>query len=123
MTYRLCFFLASCLAGLSVLFGAFMAHALKDKISDYYLGIFDTATRYQMYHAFALFIMAFLLQNQSNFMLQLTSFLFFIGTLIFCGSLYLLVFTKIKALGAITPIGGMCLILAWFLLAYSALKV
>lgn len=123
MTYRLCFFLASCLAGLSVLFGAFMAHALKDKISDYYLGIFDTATRYQMYHAFALFIMAFLLRNQSNFMLQLTSFLFFIGTLIFCGSLYLLVFTKIKALGAITPIGGICLILAWFLLAYSALKV
>ncbi len=123
MGFRFYFFIASCFAGLSVVLGAFAAHALKNKVAPYYLEVFETAARYQMYHAFALFLTAFLLRENQNFLLQLAAFLFCLGIFLFSGSLYALVFTKIKAWGAVTPLGGMCFILAWSLLAYSAVKL
>lgn len=109
--------IASCLAGLSVVLGAFTAHVLKSKVSTYYLEVFETACRYQMYHAFALFVVAFSLQKQNGVLLQISGFLFCLGIFIFCGSLYLLVLTKTKAWGMITPIGGLSFIVAWGCLA------
>ena len=123
MGFRLIIFLASSFAALSVVFGAFAAHALKGKVAPYYLEIFETAARYQMYHALALFVVAFLIRIQPLFLLQVSAILFCVGIVLFSGSLYALVFTKIKVLGAITPIGGMSFILAWALLAYSAFKI
>lgn len=123
MSFKIFACLASVFAGLSVILGAFAAHALKAKVEPYYLEVFETASRYQMYHALALFVVAFLLRGNPSFLLQLAGILFIAGIFLFSGSLYALVFTKIKALGAITPLGGMSFILAWGLLAYSVLKI
>ena len=76
-----------------------------------------------MYHALALFVVAFFDTYTTAFLLQVSAILFCVGIVLFSGSLYALVFTKIKVLGAITPIGGMSFILAWALLAYSAFKI
>ncbi|MBD2139411.1 DUF423 domain-containing protein [Anabaena sp. FACHB-1237] len=110
-------------AGLSVAAGAFGAHALREKISERMLEIFDTGARYQMYHALALLLIAILmiiLKNSSN-TLVISGWLFIIGIVIFSGSLYALSLTNIKILGAITPIGGVALIAGWIFLAISAL--
>lgn len=110
-------------AGLSVAAGAFGAHALREKISERMLEIFDTGARYQMYHALALLLIAILmiiLKNSSNTLI-ISGWLFIIGIVIFSGSLYALSLTNIKVLGAITPIGGVALIAGWIFLAISAL--
>lgn len=108
--------LGSLFALLSVVFGAFGAHALKASLSEYFLGIFETACRYQMYHAFALFIVAFCLEKNPNNLLQYVAVFFVLGILLFSGSLYLLVLTKVKAWGAVTPLGGLSFILGWVFL-------
>ena len=99
--------IAAVLGGLSVAAGAFAAHALKEKISERSLEIFDTGARYQMYHALALLLVA-------------TGWLFIVGTAIFSGSLYALSLTGVKILGAITPIGGVAFIIGWGVLAFAA---
>jgi uncharacterized membrane protein YgdD (TMEM256/DUF423 family) len=118
------FFLAigSILAGLSVAGGAFASHALKDSLSDRYLEIFETGTRYQMYHALALLLVALLLAQEkfSPRFLGASGYAFIIGILIFSGSLYALSLTGINWLGAITPIGGAAFLVGWFFLALSA---
>jgi uncharacterized membrane protein YgdD (TMEM256/DUF423 family) len=102
------------LALLAVACGAFGAHALKDMVTPERLQTFETAVRYQMYHALALLVMSVLpLKNY-----RATWFLL-VGTLIFSGSLYLLVLTNIGVLGAITPIGGILQIIGWAVLLFS----
>ena len=123
MDFRWFFFLGSFFSGLSVVLGAFLAHGLKSKVSAYELNIFDTATRYQMYHGLALLMLAFLVKSQPTFLLQVVGILFCLGVFIFSGSLYLLVFTKVKLWGAVTPVGGLFLIIAWFLLSYASFKL
>lgn len=111
------------LGALAVVSGAFGAHALKQLLSDKYLAIFETAVRYQFYHVFALLAVGILFKEYPNNYILWSGRLFCFGILIFSGSLYLLTFLEamgqhgFKWLGAITPIGGLCLIAGWILMA------
>jgi uncharacterized membrane protein YgdD (TMEM256/DUF423 family) len=99
------------LALLAVAFGAFGAHALKDIVTPERLQTFETGVRYQMYHALALLVMSVLpLKNYR------AAWFLLIGTIIFSGSLYLLVLLDVAIFGAITPIGG---VVGWVLLFFS----
>ena len=114
--------LAAILGGLSVAAGAFASHALREKISDRSLEIFETGVRYQMYHALALLLVALLLSRTESPppILIATGWLFIIGIAIFSGSLYALSLTGVKSLGAIAPLGGVALIAGWGTLAFAA---
>ena len=109
----------SIFAALSVLFGAFGAHGLKDQLSFEYLAIFETAVRYQMYHALGLLLMGISGFHLPDYLIYLPSYFLIFGTMIFSGTLITLVLTDLKWLGAITPIGGLCLIIGWLLFAYN----
>lgn len=116
---------------LSVVLGAFTAHALKDKLSPYYLGIVGTGAEYQMYHGLAILAVAIAgiactslseeIKCGIRIKWQLICWCFALGIAVFSGSLYALAITQIKILGAITPIGGTLFIVGWLLLAYGAL--
>ncbi|MFF0829784.1 DUF423 domain-containing protein [Brevibacillus sp. NPDC003359] len=108
---------------LSVALGAFGAHALKEKLDAYSLGIFHTGVTYQTTHALALVLVALLLKwYPDSSGLVWAGWCFAAGTLIFSGSLYTLAMTGIKVLGAITPIGGVLFLAGWALLAIHAWK-
>jgi uncharacterized membrane protein YgdD (TMEM256/DUF423 family) len=115
----------SLIAVLGVALGAFGAHGLKSMVSAERLGTFETAVRYQMYHAFG-FIAAGLAcrtsQKQQSRGFKAVGWLWGMGILLFCGSLYLLVFINGPWLGLITPFGGMALISGWALLAWIFVK-
>lgn len=107
----------------SVALGAFGAHALKEKLDEYSLGIFHTGVTYQTTHALALVLVALLLKwYPDSSGLVWAGWCFVAGTLIFSGSLYTLAMTGIKVLGAITPIGGVLFLIGWALLAIHAWK-
>ena len=109
--------------GLSVLMGAFGAHALKDKLSEYSLSIYDKAIFYQIFHAVGILVVSILGQLFNTQDFNISGWLFIIGILFFSGSLFILSITGIKGLGAITPIGGMMFIVGWFLLFFKILKM
>ena len=114
--------IAAIFGGLSVGAGAFAAHALQARLNERSLEIFQTAARYQMYHALALILVALLI-NREEFpqpTLVAAGWSFIIGILIFSGSLYVLSLTNIKVLGAITPLGGAAFIAGWGALAIAA---
>ena len=102
---------------LSVLIGAFGAHALSDLLRlNQREDVFDLANRYQFYHGLAMLALAGFFSRQSQqFSLKWLIVLFTMGTLVFSGSLYLLALTDISWLGALTPIGGVLLLAAWLL--------
>ena len=110
------------LGGLSVASGAFASHGLRDKLSERSLEIFETAARYQMYHALALLLVAILLSIYQSPPLSLiaSGWLFIIGIAFFSGSLYVLSLTGVKILGAIAPLGGAAFIAGWGALAFAA---
>ncbi len=110
------------LAGLAVLLGAFGAHGLKSKVSPEDLAIFETGVRYHMYHALGLLLIGVIGFNVSQDVVQIPAYFLTAGILIFSGSLYLLVITDTRWLGAVTPIGGLCFIIGWFLLAFNLYK-
>jgi uncharacterized membrane protein YgdD (TMEM256/DUF423 family) len=119
---RLFLLVGAILGGLAVAGGAFASHALKDKLTERSLEIFELATRYQMYHALALLLVALFLSRAeaAQTLLTASGSAFIAGVLIFCGSLYALSFTGIKVLGAITPIGGVAFLAGWICLAIAA---
>lgn len=104
--------------------GAFGAHALEARLAPDRLAIFETAARYQMYHALALVGVAWASSALagSEALTSAAGWAFVIGTLIFCGSLYLLALGGPRWLGAITPIGGLAFITGWALLGVAALR-
>ncbi len=102
--------------------GAFGAHALRDKVEPRLLEVFETAARYQMYHALALVGVGLLIARWPSALATSAGWLFVAGTVFFSGSLYAMTFTGIRALGAITPIGGVCFIAGWVCLALAAAK-
>ncbi|WP_421101729.1 DUF423 domain-containing protein [Sporosarcina psychrophila] len=112
-------------AAIAVAFGAFGAHALKEKLSEHYLAIWETAVQYQMFHALALLAIG-ILMSPSLFgpVIQLSwaGYLILAGIIIFSGSLYVLSLTGIGILGAITPIGGVAFIAGWIMLIVAAIK-
>ena len=115
------FAIGSVLGGLAVGLGAFGAHALKAKLSPEYLQVFETAVRYQMYHAVALLAVGFASTRIDNWVVKVSGFSFMLGTLLFSGSLYTLVLVdNAKWAGPITPIGGVFLLLGWIFLASAA---
>ncbi|SNT35372.1 Uncharacterized membrane protein YgdD, TMEM256/DUF423 family [Ekhidna lutea] len=106
---------------LSVALGAFGAHALKDKLqSEGTYDTYQTAVQYQFYHTLALLGIAILLMKVQSQHLVYAGYSMTFGILIFSGSLYILCFTGIKWLGAITPIGGLLFILGWIFMLLSA---
>jgi uncharacterized membrane protein YgdD (TMEM256/DUF423 family) len=117
--------IAAIFGGLSVAGGAFGAHALREKISERSLEIFDTGARYQMYHALALLLVAMLISRSENppTTLLVSGWLFIIGVVIFSGSLYALSLTGIKSLGAVAPLGGLALMLGWAALAVAGATI
>jgi uncharacterized membrane protein YgdD (TMEM256/DUF423 family) len=117
---RLFFALGSASAFLAVAAGAFGAHALRARLSPEYLAVFDTAARYQMYHALGLVAVAWAASRWPGPLVQLAGWLFVAGTLLFSGSLYTLSLTGIRWLGAITPLGGAAFLAGWVCLVLSA---
>ena len=108
---------------LSVIMGAFGAHALKDKLSEYSMSIYDKAVLYQFFHAFAILFVAFLNQLLSSKTFDICGVFFIIGILLFSGSLFILAITDIKWLGAITPLGGLLFIIGWIALFIKIVKI
>ena len=104
---------------ISVAAGAFGAHALRDKLSARNFEIFETAARYQMYHALGLFAAAWLASRGLS-LATTAGWIMQAGIVIFSGSLYALALTDTKWLGAITPFGGLAFLVSWALLAVAA---
>src|SRR6478672_2568152 len=90
--------------------GAFGAHALRGRLSPEMLAIFETAVRYQMYHAIALLAVAAMMSRVDGRSVVIAGWSFIVGILIFSGSLYALALTGVTMLGAITPLGGLALL-------------
>ena len=111
--------LGSILAGLGVAAGAFGAHALKDILDPPMLQVFETATRYVMYHAFGLCIVSWAIDRYPEQRLEKSGWLFLIGILLFSGSLYVVSLAGIRWVGAVTPIGGLAFMIGWLLLAWG----
>ena len=109
--------LGSLFAFLAVALGAFGAHALKTRLSAPDLAIFETGVRYQMYHALALFVVAWALGRTPPPLISTPRWLFTVGILVFSGSLYALVLTGVRGWGAVTPLGGVVFLAGWLLLA------
>jgi uncharacterized membrane protein YgdD (TMEM256/DUF423 family) len=100
--------------------GAFGAHALRARLTPEYLAVFETAARYQMYHALALIAAAWGVTRWPGSLVHWAGWLFVIGTVLFSGSLYALALTGTRWLGAIAPLGGAAFLAGWLCLALSA---
>ncbi len=110
-------FLGAVFAGLGVAFGAFGAHALRDRLDAHALSVFEIGVRYQMYHALALVLLAALAPRIG---VKVPTIAFSVGIIIFSGSLYALALSGVRWLGAITPLGGVAFLVGWVCLAISA---
>ncbi|MDX1773865.1 DUF423 domain-containing protein [Oceanihabitans sediminis] len=121
MTQQVIIITAALLGMLSVIFGAFGAHALKKILSSDQLQSFEVGVKYQMYHAIVLLVLGF----NSEMVTSATYWCFTLGVLLFSFSIYGLVLSdakgkKLRFLGPVTPIGGLLLVSGWFLLLLSA---
>jgi len=117
---RVFFGLGALSAGLAVALGAFAAHGLRGRLSPEALATFETGARYHMYHALALLAVAWASARWPGGATSAAGWLFVAGTVLFSGSLYLLAVTGVRALGAITPLGGLAFIAGWAALAWAA---
>jgi len=104
-----------------VALGAFGAHGLKKIIAPEMLLIFETGIRYQVYHTFAIFIVAQLVEKYPT--LGYLGRLFGVGIILFSGSLYVLALTGMTMFGAVTPFGGICFLAGWIVLGVTAFKI
>ncbi len=121
MNHGRIFMVAGALSGfISVAAGAFGAHALKERLEAGLLAVFETGSRYQMYHALALLATAWAASQSMSAVVRSAGWCFIGGTLLFSGSLYLLALTGTRWWGAITPIGGLLFLAGWLLLAWGA---
>lgn len=109
-------------AFVAVAAGAFGAHGLRDRLSVPQLVIYEVAVRYQMYHALALVVLGVLVSRRATAAAAVAGWSFVIGIVLFSGSLYALSLTDTRALGAITPFGGVAFLVGWAALAISAWK-
>ena len=117
---RLFVVLGALSGAIGVAAGAFGAHALRARLEQRMLEVFETGTRYQMYHALALVAAAWVAARWPGTFATSAGWLFLAGTVLFSGSLYAMTLTGVRALGAITPIGGVCFIAGWVCLAVAA---
>ncbi len=109
-------------AGLAVALGAFGAHALAERVTPERLETFKTGVLYHMVHALALLAVSWASTQWPGWSVQAAGYLFLTGIVLFSGSLYLLVLTDTRWLGAITPLGGVAFIVGWGLLAWGVIR-
>lgn len=107
--------------------GAFGAHALKAELNVRAMEVYQTAVQYQMFHALALLFVSLAWDRQyglseASKRYFYVSLFFVLGLVLFCGSLYALALTQLKAIGMITPMGGVAFIIAWLLLISALIK-
>ncbi|WP_396220132.1 DUF423 domain-containing protein [Gemmatimonas sp.] len=119
---RLFIIIGAVSGGIGVAAGAFGAHALRARLEPRLLEVFETGARYQMYHAIAMLAAAWIVTRFPGALANASGWLFLAGTVLFSGSLYAMAFTGIRALGAITPLGGVCFIAGWGCLALAAMR-
>jgi uncharacterized membrane protein YgdD (TMEM256/DUF423 family) len=114
---------ASAFGALSVMIGAFGAHALRAMLeAQGRLDTFETAVKYQFYHTLALLAIGLLMYKVSDKLLGYAGYSMIGGVIIFSGSLYILCLSGIRWLGAITPIGGVLMIIGWALLFWAVAR-
>jgi uncharacterized membrane protein YgdD (TMEM256/DUF423 family) len=117
---RRLFVAGAIVAMLSVAIGAFGAHGLEGRLDARAMASFQTAARYQFFHAFGLIAAAFAAARYSGRAPGIAGLLFGIGLLLFCGSLYALALGSPRAFGAIAPLGGLSFMAGWGALALAA---
>jgi uncharacterized membrane protein YgdD (TMEM256/DUF423 family) len=115
--------LGSIAAFVGVALGAFGAHGLRARLSTEMLAVFETGVRYQMYHAFAILVVAVVAARFDGWLVRAAGWLFAAGIVLFSGSLYALALSGATRLGAVTPIGGLAFLAGWALLAFTALAL
>lgn len=116
-------FLGSLSAFFGVALGAFGAHGLRDRISPEMLTVWQTAVHYHLVHALALVLVAILCRLMPEpSTVRIAGWLLMTGTLLFSGSLYVMVLSGVRALGAITPFGGIAFLIGWLFLAVAAIR-
>lgn len=116
---RTFFIMGAVLAALGVAAGAFGAHALRGRLAPDLLLVFETGVRYHLIHALALLSVAWATTRWPGWAVNAAGWLFLAGTLLFSGSLYALSLSGVRALGAITPLGGAAFIAGWLALAWG----
>jgi uncharacterized membrane protein YgdD (TMEM256/DUF423 family) len=107
------------MAFLAVALGAFGAHGLAGRLSPAELATFETAVRYQMYHALGLLLVAALSAAIPGFRTKVVGWAFTLGIFFFSGSLYVMVLSGQRWLGAVTPLGGLAFLVGWTALAWN----
>jgi uncharacterized membrane protein YgdD (TMEM256/DUF423 family) len=107
---------------LAVALGAFGAHGLANKVPQDQLNAFEIGVRYEMYHALALFAVAWLASREANSLVSTAGWAFVIGTLLFSGSLYVLGLTGSRALVLVTPLGGVAFLIGWLCLVVAGFR-
>ncbi len=122
--------IAAVLGALAVALGAFGAHALKERLTPQALAIFETAVRYQFYHALALLTVVPVerwVSSQGSAggtrWATWAGWAFLVGVAVFSGSLYLMVATGWRKLGMVTPLGGLSFMAGWLMLAMAAWRL
>jgi len=116
--------LASLSGMLAVAFGAFGAHALRSRLDEQTMSVFQTAVQYHFYHSLALLAVGVIALSQPHTaLLRSSGYLFLVGIVVFSGSLYLLSMSGLRWLGAITPLGGLAFIAGWGCLAAASWKM
>lgn len=120
---KFCLLAGSAFGALTVMIGAFGAHALAAKLAETNrTATFETAVKYQMYHTLALLLLGILMFWVQHSAFNVAAVCFVAGILVFSGSLYILSLTGITWLGAITPIGGLLMIIGWASMFYGLLR-
>jgi uncharacterized membrane protein YgdD (TMEM256/DUF423 family) len=123
MTSRSIIVTAALLIALATIFGAFGAHALQAKLSPDRLSIYETAVRYQFYHALGLLGLGLAARTYEGTLVSWSAGLIVLGIVLFSGSIYILSFGAPRIVGIITPIGGTALIAGWIAFAVAVLRV
>jgi uncharacterized membrane protein YgdD (TMEM256/DUF423 family) len=124
MTARLILTLGAVAAFLGVALGAFGAHALRSRLTEQLLNTWETAVQYHLVHALGLLAVGLLLLHTGpSSLLRWSAGLMLAGMVLFSGSLYLLCLSGVRWLGAITPLGGTALLIAWVLFAVAAWRL
>lgn len=113
---------AALLGACAVILGAFGAHGLEKLLEPDLLARYHTGIEYQFYHVGALSIVAMQYNHKTSKALIRSGICFIVGIFLFSGSLYLYAITHLSAFGMITPVGGLCFILGWLLLAWHAFQ-
>lgn len=127
-TFRTIIIWACVAGGSAVILGAFGAHGLKGKLTPEALASFETGVRYQMFHALALFAAAWMATRFNTSLPLIAGGLWCVGMVLFSGSIYLLACRALlgieswRWIGPITPLGGLCFIAGWIVLAIAAIR-